>query len=147
MRSRSIHPSTGSHPLPFPPRNPPDDDNSIALPFDKRPTNLDGTLPGDVGFDPVGFSNNPPRPWLIGGSGRSLKWYREAEIVHGRVAMLAALGWVFPNIYHWPGNEDVRGVAWRGVLAFARECMLGLGACLRCAIVTVDWDAWGPSTP
>jgi hypothetical protein len=90
-----------------------DDDNSIALPFDKRPTNLDGTLPGDVGFDPVGFSNNPPRPWLIGGSGRSLKWYREAEIVHGRVAMLAALGWVFPNIYHWPGNADV------GVDAFA----------------------------
>ena len=62
---------------------------------------------GDVGFDPVGFSNNPPRPWLIGGEGRSLKWYREAEIVHGRVAMLAALGWVFPNIYHLPGNEDV----------------------------------------
>lgn len=90
-----------------------DDDLSIALPFDKRPTNLDGTLPGDVGFDPVGFSNNPPRPWLIGGSGRSLKWYREAEIVHGRVAMLAALGWVFPNIYHLPGNADT------GVDAFA----------------------------
>lgn len=90
-----------------------DDDLSIALPFDKRPPNLDGSLPGDVGFDPVGFSNNPPRPWLIGGSGRSLKWYREAEIVHGRVAMLAALGWVFPNIYHLPGNEDV------GVDAFA----------------------------
>jgi len=90
-----------------------DEDRSIAIPFDKRPDNLDGTLAGDVGFDPAGFSNNPPRPWLIGGEGRSLKWYREAEIVHGRVAMLAALGCVFPYIYHFPGNEDV------GVNAFA----------------------------
>ena len=102
-------PHTDQHPLNPAHPTPTDDDNSIALPFDKRPTNLDGTLPGDVGFDPVGFSNNPPRPWLIGGEGRSLKWYREAEIVHGRVAMIAALGWVFPNIYHWPGNEEVRG--------------------------------------
>jgi hypothetical protein len=84
-----------------------DEDRSTALPFDKRPPALDGSLPGDVGFDPVGFSSSPTRPWLYGGEGRSLKWYREAELVHGRVAMLAVLGWVFPNIYHLPGNEDV----------------------------------------
>jgi len=96
-----------------------DDDLSIALPFDKRPPNLDGSLAGDVGFDPVGFSNKPPRPWLIGGSGRSLKWYREAELVHGRVAMIAVLGWIFPNIYHLPGNENV------GVDAFANLNPLG----------------------
>jgi hypothetical protein len=69
-----------------------DSDRSVALPFDKRPPNLDGSLPGDVGFDPAGFSNNPPKQWLIGGEERSLKWYREAEIVHGRVAQLAVLG-------------------------------------------------------
>jgi hypothetical protein len=79
-------------------------EKSIALPFDNRPPNLDGTLPGDVGFDPAGFSNNPPRPWLIGGEGRSLKWYREAEIVHGRVAMLGVLGFIVPSIFHLPGN-------------------------------------------
>jgi len=90
-----------------------DEDRSIAIPFDKRPPALDGSMAGDVGFDPAGFSNNPPRPWLIGGEGRSLKWYREAEIVHGRVAMIAALGCVFPYIAHFPGNEDV------GVNAFA----------------------------
>ncbi|CEL98288.1 unnamed protein product [Vitrella brassicaformis CCMP3155] len=88
-------------------------DRSLALPMDKRPPNLDGSLPGDFGFDPVGFSNNLPRTWLIGGDERSLKWYREAELVHSRVAMLAALGWIFPEIWHLPGNAAV------GVDAFA----------------------------
>jgi hypothetical protein len=82
------------------------EDRSVALPFDKRPANLDGTLPGDVGFDPAGFSNNPPKPWLIGGEGNSLKWYREAEIVHGRVAQLAVVGYFFPNWLHFPGNPS-----------------------------------------
>jgi len=80
------------------------EDRSKALPFDKRPPNLDGTLPGDKGFDPAGFSNNPPRTWLIGGESNSLKWYREAEIVHGRVAQLAFLGIFFPYLYHFQGN-------------------------------------------
>lgn len=80
------------------------EDRSIALPFDKRPPVLDGTLPGDVGFDPAGFTNNLPKPWLIGGEGRSLKWYREAEIVHGRVAQLAVLGFLIPSLAHFPGN-------------------------------------------
>jgi Chlorophyll A-B binding protein len=51
---------------------------------------------------------------LIGGEGRSLKWYREAELTHGRVAMLAALGWVVPEFVHFPGNAQV------GVDAFAK---------------------------
>lgn len=75
------------------------EDRSVALPFDKRPPNLDGSLPGDVGFDPAGFSNNPPTG--------SLKWYREAEIVHGRIAQLAVIGFLFPSFYHFPGNADV----------------------------------------
>ena len=82
-------------------------DRSPALPFDKRPAALDGTLPGDAGFDPAGFTNNPPRQWLIGGPERSLKWYREAEIVHGRVAQLAVLGFLVPSWFHWPGNPAV----------------------------------------
>jgi hypothetical protein len=86
------------------------EERSIALPFDKRPPNLDGSLAGDAGFDPAGFSNNPPKAWLIGGESRSLKWYREAEIVHGRVAQLAVLGSLIPSFYHFPGNPAV-GVA------------------------------------
>jgi hypothetical protein len=72
---------------------------STAIPFLPQPKNLDGSLPGDVGFDPAGFTNVMPRPGLIGGNGaRSIKWYREAEITHARVAMLAALGWIFPEL-------------------------------------------------
>ena len=37
------------------------EDRSIALPFDKRPPALDGSLPGDVGFDPAGFTNKLPQ--------------------------------------------------------------------------------------
>lgn len=84
-----------------------DDDFSTALPFDKRPPALDGTLPGDAGFDPAGFSSSPPKTWLYGGDSNSIKWYREAELVHGRTAMLAVLGWVFPSIAHFPGNDAV----------------------------------------
>ncbi|CAM9796055.1 unnamed protein product [Discosporangium mesarthrocarpum] len=71
---------------------------SIAIPFDPQPEGLDGSMVGDVGFDPAGFANNPPA-WANG-----LKWYREAELAHGRVAMLATVGWLFPEVYHFPGN-------------------------------------------
>ena len=55
----------------------------------------------------IGFSNNPPRTYLYGGESRSLKWYREAELVHGRVAQLAIVGQLFPSWFHFPGNAAV----------------------------------------
>ena len=85
-------------------------ERSVALPFDPIPPNLDGSMAGDYGFDPAGFSNNPPKQWLIGGNNRSLKWYREAEIVHSRVAMLAIVGMLLPTYYHFAGNPSL-GVA------------------------------------
>ena len=57
-------------------------DFSESVPFLKQPTNLDGSLPGDVGFDPLGFSEV-----------FDVKVLREAELKHGRIAMLAVLGW------------------------------------------------------
>ena len=39
-------------------------------------------LPGDFGFDPLGLGKDPA----------FLKWYREAELIHGRWAMAAVLG-------------------------------------------------------
>jgi len=79
-------------------------EKSLALPMDARPANLPAGLPADAGFDPAGFSNNPPRAWLIGGEEKSLKWYREAEIVHGRIAQLAVIGMLFPSWYHFEGG-------------------------------------------
>mmetsp|Transcript_13167 Transcript_13167/g.42890 ORF Transcript_13167/g.42890 Transcript_13167/m.42890 type:complete len:245 (-) Transcript_13167:1170-1904(-) len=79
---------------------------SEALPW--TTTVLDGTYIGDVGFDPLGFSKYAPGAWWFGEEGDgSLKIFREAELIHGRIAQLAALGWIFPEIYHWPGNDKV----------------------------------------
>lgn len=39
-------------------------------------------LPGDYGFDPLGLGKDPA----------FLKWYREAELIHGRWAMTAVVG-------------------------------------------------------
>lgn len=55
---------------------------SIALPWLKRPTNLDGTHAGDFGFDPLGLSET-----------YDLYTMQEAELRHGRLAMLAVVGW------------------------------------------------------
>lgn len=56
---------------------------SKAIPFLKRPPVLTEALAGDVGFDPLGLAKNEETLWA----------YREAEIKHGRLAMLAAAGW------------------------------------------------------
>jgi hypothetical protein len=87
-------------------------ERSIALPFDKKPVGLDGTLAGDAGFDPAGFASKAPSAWGFSGSDpkTTLKWFREAEITHGRIAQLAVLGFLIPSLYHFPGNPDV-GVA------------------------------------
>ena len=62
-------------------------------------------VPVRASFDPAGFSNNPPKFWNLPAG--SLKWYREAEIMHGRVAQLAVIGILFPSLAHFPGNADV----------------------------------------
>lgn len=50
---------------------------SKAVPFLERPAKLDGTLPGDVGFDPLGFSNY-----------FDINFLREAELKHCKLHAL-----------------------------------------------------------
>lgn len=69
-----------------------------AIPKSERPVALDGTLVGDVGFDPLGFSS------LI-----DLRWLREAELKHGRVCMLAATGLIVQDVYQFPGVTKTFG--------------------------------------
>ena len=59
---------------------------SEAMPFLDRAESLGpkGVYAGDVGFDPLGLSGSPI----------PLEWMREAEIKHGRVCMLATVGWL-----------------------------------------------------
>merc|ERR1719230_2514931 len=65
---------------------------SQSLPFLTRPENLDGYV-GDVGFDPFGFA-----------SYLDIKFLREAELKHGRVAMLAFVGFLFTEFIRLPGE-------------------------------------------
>jgi len=69
-------------------------------------------MPGITGplgfFDPLGF--------CTGASEGKIKFYREAEIKHGRVAMLASVGFVVGESFHpmWGGNIDVPSyIAWQ----------------------------------
>jgi len=58
-------------------------EKSQAIPFLKKPPALDGSMAGDIGFDPLQISDLIP-----------LNWAREAELKHARVCMLAVAGWV-----------------------------------------------------
>jgi Chlorophyll A-B binding protein len=68
---------------------------SKSVPFLLEPKNTKGYV-GDVGFDPLGFSDN-----------FDIKFLREAEIKHGRVSMLATLGYVMQQFWTLPGLEHV----------------------------------------
>jgi len=59
-----------------------DREMSVSIPFLKRPSKLDGTHAGDVGFDPLGLSENLDMYTMM-----------EAEVRHARLAMLAVVGW------------------------------------------------------
>ena len=61
-------------------------EKSASIPFLNKPPALDGSLPGDVGFDPLGFSTT------ITELGGDLNYVREAELMHGRQAMMATVG-------------------------------------------------------
>jgi hypothetical protein len=65
---------------------------SQALPFLARPKLLTGELAGDFGFDPLGLARSKEELWN----------YREMEIKHARLAMLAAAGWPLSELLDRP---------------------------------------------
>jgi len=52
----------------------------------------DGYLAGDKGFDPLLLADTP----------KKLLWFREAEVKHARLAMLAAVGWPLSELFDGP---------------------------------------------
>jgi len=86
---------------------------STALPFENAPALLDGSMVGDVGFDPCALSTKADTMAnyynsIVGGTDiDGLTWYREAELMHGRIAQLAVVGFIFPGFYHFPGDDEV----------------------------------------
>lgn len=76
-------------------RKPVDNDfkifTSILRYFSRRASScIDGTVPGDYGFDLLGIASTKAR----------LNRLREIEIKHSRIAMLAAIGWPMSEKYH-----------------------------------------------
>jgi len=77
-------------------------ERSASVPFLPRAKALDGTAPGDNGFDPFYLSSIPknfagflqPPSWEETEGISTIYWMREAEIKHCRVAMLAVVGWI-----------------------------------------------------
>eukprot|EP00271_Cylindrocystis_brebissonii_P008653 TRINITY_DN23123_c0_g1_i1.p1 TRINITY_DN23123_c0_g1~~TRINITY_DN23123_c0_g1_i1.p1 ORF type:complete len:234 (+),score=35.51 TRINITY_DN23123_c0_g1_i1:187-888(+) len=61
--------------------------SSSWLPGQPRPSYLDGSQPGDYGFDPLKLGEVP----------ENLERHREAEIIHCRWAMLAVPGILIPE--------------------------------------------------
>jgi len=87
---------------------------SAALPWLPRPIACDGTLAGDQGFDPFYLSSIPknfagfiqPPQWEETDGIETIYWMREAELKHGRVAMLAVTGWVAAdNGFRFPFSQ------------------------------------------
>merc|ERR1719453_1565803 len=54
----------------------------VWFPGNVPPVYLDGSMPGDFGFDPLRLGSDPD----------ILKWFREAELQHCRWAMLGTVG-------------------------------------------------------
>ena len=97
---------------------------SKSVPFLEQPAALDGKSAGDVGFDPLGLTalwgnkdwsqQVVPEFWAESTSRTPIStfyWMKEAEIKHGRICMLAVLGWVAVDAgVRFPGSgyESIR---------------------------------------
>mmetsp|Transcript_78042 Transcript_78042/g.180989 ORF Transcript_78042/g.180989 Transcript_78042/m.180989 type:complete len:440 (+) Transcript_78042:57-1376(+) len=67
---------------------------SPAVPFLKYPEVLDGWAGGEKGFDPLGCTDACP-----------VYFFREAELKHARICMLATVGWIATDLgVRFPGE-------------------------------------------
>lgn len=67
-------------------------------------------IAGDYGFDPLGL-----------GSAETLAPYREAELKHARLAMLAAVAWPLQEIFHPILVDAMRASGWRNTYDMMAE--------------------------
>jgi hypothetical protein len=67
-------------------------EGSASLPFMPKPKNLKGLAGERQEFDPLGFAESV-----------DVRWLREAELKHGRVSMLATIGFAIEPSFTFPG--------------------------------------------
>jgi len=99
-------------------------------------------LPGAIGplgfFDPLGFTNDMD---LLG-----VKRFREAEVMHGRVAMMATIGYIIGestptitygmNTHHTIGNNQIPEIA--GTVLFPFFLAINIAEAVRASIGWVE---------
>mmetsp|Transcript_10181 Transcript_10181/g.21339 ORF Transcript_10181/g.21339 Transcript_10181/m.21339 type:complete len:211 (-) Transcript_10181:219-851(-) len=68
-------------------------EKSASVPFLSNPVNLNDSMAGYTGFDPLGLTNYI-----------SPRFLQECEIKHGRICMLAAVGFIVQEFVHLPGD-------------------------------------------
>lgn len=96
---------------------------SRSIPFLVRPDKLDGTLAGDMGFDPMRLSDIQV----------DLKYARWSELKHGRICMLALVGLLVQQAgIHLPGdaytNSDIFGAVSQVGFGVNIQILLGMSA-------------------
>jgi len=100
---------------------------SAWLPGSVSPAHLDGSLPGDFGFDPLG----------LGKDTAALKWYQQAELMHARWAMVASAGIlvqsiVRPDVSFMDASKTLDGgYASFGTLLVIQILLMGWVECRR----------------
>ncbi len=87
-------------------------------------------------FDPAGFCNSPA--FTVS----EAKRFREAEVTHGRVSMLAVLGWLVAEEYHPFFGGEIGGPAFRH---FQARCARVRAAAAGCAGATLPEVAPQPT--
>jgi len=107
----------------------PNPEMSPSVPFLKFPYPCKGYVGGEKGFDPLNITDNYPVYWL-----------REAELKHGRICMLATVGWIATDLgLRFPGEK------FQGVSTFdAHEIMVSNGymEVLAGMILTAEVYGW-----
>ena len=109
---------------------------SKALPFLTAPKGLKGYIGEEAGFDPVGFAEI-----------MDIKWMREAEIKHGRVAMLATIGYTYPEMpwfaQAFPGDAYSHSNPIKAALAVPPEAWAQV--VLFCGVMDCVWKSTSAS--
>ena len=137
-------------------------ERSASLPWLPRAKALDGSMAGDVGFDPFYLSSIPknfagfiqPPSWENTEGIETLYWMREAELKHSRVAMMAWFGWLatdgaFGVMLRFPGDiysvesiptaynaHDI--LVEQGSMSFLLLCVAVVEFCSGAALVQVS---------
>lgn len=72
-------------------------ERQVWFPGNAPAKHLDGSLPGDYGFDPLSLGSDP----------ELLKWFQQAELIHCRTAMMGVAGILFPAIASKTGAVSI----------------------------------------